>query len=1163
MLIVKPYGRSSSERDEQGRLRRVLRTTDDRGTPRELAEFTKSHPELVIAQWVSTIDKIALKPRGNQKPTREQRKLRSALGQAAFRILDGRGVFVAEHRDKLKRLWWRKIHPYGKGEEKRGGHPKGHWFEAFAGSVDPADVDADAVARKIERHLHVREHRQGARRSEKRAGLIAARAESIASNAPRPPSTAGPSVRSDDSPWSPADLKKYESKGDVAAQIMEVACDLKPKAGHGPRMSMRNVAPVLHAQFGRLFRGEDGVELTVKGACKAEPGLFALHMAIKDTYTGILKGRRTKDIVCALPQTMADLMCLVKARRGNRELAALVRLGKVIHYAAGSPGDGDQPADVVDNWPKNIESSRYWTSEGQSEIKRNEALVRVWRGVVALAARTVKDWADPQGDIESSFHRKRDIWSAPARKKALNENFDAEACRRKIGLLFGERSDILAKTSGDKPLLELALLGLEQLRNSSFHFKGRQGFAKALVAVGNCGSPEALYAAHELWRADEGGRAARLRDTMRSAHFEIFLCGAHCQAVFDAVSKPSAAHPPLPRFRRVLQRAENAWKGSRLPAPGNRAALEEDQGRHCQYTALKLVYERAFPEWLAGRPARDLNSWIGRAVERATKDARRINSGRHALGDDETVDDFFDRLAGATATEFRIQRGYDPDPDRAREQSRYLENARLDMVVQAFKAYLADAGFAWLLEEFGDSSGKQLFDIDSLSDSNASGKPPKDWMAVLYILVHLVPVGDIAALRHQLRKWEVLEPNRSEQVEAVGRVFDLYIDMHDAKFEGGRRVDGAHALREVFEDNAVFKWVCPEQPASDAEEDTGRHVPWRGLREILRFGALGPLMPIFEMHRITAAAVEELEKAEAKDESSASAIATSQKRREELHAKWVKEKNGFALIDREEYLKTLAKIISHRRRTAHVRLDNHARLHRLSMRVLGRLVDYAGLWERDLYFATLALISRRGKQPRDIFNRKGRKCLREGRIVPALWNLKEQQEQHRGGDGEVVLSCLKERFGTCFLDSSKGAASIRNDLAHFNMLKKGGVLNLTKAVNDTRRLMAYDRKLKNAVSKSVMEMLGREGLDLSWQMKGHQLRDAKVAPRQIVHLGDKDIRENLHGREFVAMVAEMFDGQSLLPDGDVNSVHIRATAANPERQDRRRFRKKRRKPGNS
>ena len=1174
MLIVKPYGRSCTERDAGGCLhRRVLRATADGETSEEVAELAERHPELVIAQWVSAIDKVAAKPRGSRKPTREQRALREALGQAACKLLEKRGVF-AERREELERLWRRKIHPYPNGEEERGGRPQGRWFKAFAGRAEPARIDAGAVARKIERHLHHRERRQGA--PEKRAGRIAAQADSIARNAPRPPSDATPQPM-DDPPWSEADRKRYAEVGDVAEEIANRARDLaNPKDGDkARRASMRDAAPILYEQFGKLFRSANGAKPTVRSAREAEPGLFALHMAIKDTYTGLLKGRRTRDVAGALPKTMAELMRLVEARRGNRELAALIRLGKVVHYAAAPPGASDEPANVIDRWPDDIAASRYWTSRDQTEIKRNEALVRVWRGAIALAARTAKDWADPNAELCG------DIASQGARKKVLGDGFNAEACRRKIEILFGAQSGILEAGEG-KPLLELALEGLERLRHSAFHFKGRAGFAAALDAVGKCGSAKARRAARELWRADEDGRAARIRDTMRGAHFELFLDLDRYQAVFAAVSNPPPAHPPLPRFRRVLQRAENAWsKGShwlRLPAPGNRAELEAP-ARLCQYTALKLLYERAFPAWLAGRLARALNAWIDRAAERATKDARSINRDPHAvakieglarLRDCETVDDFLDRLAAATATEFRVQRGYDPDPDKAREQSRHLDNARLDVAAQAFEAYLEDAGFTRLLEDFGDPPEKPLFDIDDLSDSAASRADPDDWMAVLYVLVHLVPVGDVAALRHQLRKWTVLErkasPQVVAQVEAAGRVFDLYIDMHDAKFEGGRRMDGARALKDLlFESAEVFARVCPKQPdASGAAEDAGRFVPWRGLREILRFGALTPLTPIFAEHRIMAAEAERMEKAEAKDESGVSAIAASQKRREELHAKWVEKnekKKRFSGRDREAYREALAETAAHRRRAAHVRLDNHARLHRLSMRILGRLVDFAGLWERDLYFTTLALIWRRGKRPGDVFDDDGLKRLREGRIVDALRRLAESPDD----DSKAVHDGLQERFGeegACFLDGSSGVVGVRNDLAHFNMLKKDRALDLTEVVNGARRLMAYDRKLKNAVSRSVMEMLRREGLDLSWEMKNHRLTGAEIAPRQAVHLGDRKIRENLHGREFVAMAAAMFDGRPRSPDGDdVLSVRASSTAANPGRQGR--GRPKRRKPRNS
>ena len=1116
VLIVKPYGRSYVERDATGGLRRAVRRTDDLDTPVDMAEFAATHPELVIAQWVSVIDRIATKPRLGQKPTKEQRALRDRLGTAAWKIVE-KNIAAGERAGELQRLWRRKIHPYGKGGDdgERPRDPRGRWFEAFAGKVEPDGVDADLVAARIHEHLFERQRRRGGASGAKREGLIAARAESIARNAPF--HSEAP-ASGDATPWTDADKERYKAAGNIAG---EIAREAKKRKG---RLRPRDVAPILYRRFGELFGDGHGGAPTVAQARKREPGLFALHMAVKDAYARLSKGGRKTDLGRILPRDMEALMDLAEARRRNRELAALVRLGKVIHYtAASSTGRGDvaePPANAIGRWPApaTVGKSRYWTSDGQSEIKRNEAFVRVWRGILALAAQTAADWADPHGEV------KRDILSR--RKHVTGASFDAGAYRNKLPLLFGDR-DVLFANGDDgfgKSVLSLALEGLAALRNSSFHFVGRNGFARALQEIGGCGGDDARKAARELWRRDEDGLAERLRDEMRGAHFDLCLTPEQCRSVFDAAWTTSPDRPPLPRFRRVLTRAEHAWREKkwtlRLPAPGNRSALE-DPATLCRYTALKLLFERAFPAWLARRPAAIVNGWLDRAVERASEAARKINRDSEALAraaglprlrDNETIDVFLDRLAAATATEFRVQRGYDPNPEGARKQSKYIDDIRCDTVAQAFENYLETAGFPWLLKEIASPSEEPRFALDALAPPTAETPPVEDWQAVLYFLAHLAPVEDIGKLRHQLRKLAVLE-GPSPQVAEVGRALDLHIDMHDAKFDGGKRVAGARALNGLFETPGVFARVCPEGPEEAAE----RYVPWRGLREILRFGGLSPLMPVFERCPVRAADVEAVEEAEADGEGgSESLIAAAQKRREALHEKWTKKKKGFSEQDREAYRTALDDVSRHRRLAAHVRLRNHARLHRLLMQVLGRLIDYAGLWERDLYFATLALIARKEATPCEAFGEKGMDFLRNGRIVEALRSLQNRAE------GSDILRDLKRFFGERFLDGKDGQANIRNGLAHFNMLRSGRAVNLTDAVNDTRRLMAYDRKLKNAVSKSIVELMARENLYLTWKMTGHCLDGATVGTRSATHLGDKRITEELHGEQFVAMAASLF-----------------------------------------
>ncbi len=73
MRIIKPYGRSETEFEAGENLQRAIRQKSSLGapndTPVDIVKFTRNHPQLVIAQWISAIDKIASKPKRDKKPT--------------------------------------------------------------------------------------------------------------------------------------------------------------------------------------------------------------------------------------------------------------------------------------------------------------------------------------------------------------------------------------------------------------------------------------------------------------------------------------------------------------------------------------------------------------------------------------------------------------------------------------------------------------------------------------------------------------------------------------------------------------------------------------------------------------------------------------------------------------------------------------------------------------------------------------------------------------------------------------------------------------------------------------------------------------------------------------------------------------------------------------
>src|SRR5271156_5847774 len=89
MKIVRPYGFSRTEREGKLFERRLVETSAaEPGASRGIPEFVLQKSELVIGQWISLIDKIARKPTGKFKPTREQREFRDRLGQACWRALE-------------------------------------------------------------------------------------------------------------------------------------------------------------------------------------------------------------------------------------------------------------------------------------------------------------------------------------------------------------------------------------------------------------------------------------------------------------------------------------------------------------------------------------------------------------------------------------------------------------------------------------------------------------------------------------------------------------------------------------------------------------------------------------------------------------------------------------------------------------------------------------------------------------------------------------------------------------------------------------------------------------------------------------------------------------------------------------------------------------------
>ena len=1100
MRIIKPYGTTKTGIGSDDTRVRRIHPNSFRNEAKDVVAFANSHPKLVLAQWISMIDKIITKPMDGDAPSLHQYNLREAVGTAAWSIVQMNDLLDAppKRMKRLEREWWSKIHPYGPETEPTGALDfRGRWFSTFSSESDPARIDGEAIAHALYAHLYEGERRLGENIRARSEGLITARSRSISANVLYDRHT-GLTLHP---PWSEDDVSAFASEPNV---LNSVADAISKYRGQREARTRRAIGSVMRDHYARLFTNAEGQPLSIQDASKIHPGLFALHEAAKSRFRRILKAPqahwRKK-----LPTTTAKLIDELEDDWRNRQVNDLIRLGKVVHYDATPLGNEDSPCHIFGNWSDDVSKSRFWFTDGQTAIKSDEAFVRVWRHVLSFASRSVTKWADPNTAIE------QDILGARKREEAVNalsvDDFDRSAT-----VLFGASSSKFATSNREyrQSVMQLALTGLSRLRNAAFHFGGLTQFIEALHSLGEGCDGAALDAVHSLHDEDLKALSERLATDLRSVQAEHYLKQDQMDALTRLLGGGKVYFDDLPRFQNVLRRGQAAyyWRkvDLRLPPPASAATLR-DMATCCQHLALKLLYERPFGTWLSELPSDSLREYVERYTVRATNEARRIScddkliaraAGSIKILDRDSIFDLFAVLRKASATEARDAQKHRRNQ---RDLGKYLRDLELDLVAQAFQDFVEGSGLNWVFDL--KESWRSDKPKSTIRHADAAEPDLEDWQGVLYFLLHLVPVDEVNKLSHQLSRSSIRNGEQAQTASKLLSVLSLYERSHDSKFKGLEGAQGRRTLVPLFE-NGDLAGAVLDKADTDAASGKGSV---RRLREMLRFEP--PLRIINAMAQVPIT-----ERQMEAHEVQNATIAAAQATRSRLHAKWVKD--GHRLSDKEfaSYAKCLSDIIAHRNASHHVHLTNHLDAYRLLVACLAKLIDYVGIWERDLYFTTLALLSRSSILPNDVFSTaRSRLFLGRGQIVEAL----RQRDQSPNSDR--IIAALNVLFGVDFKARADRRIETRNELAHFGVLQgSDGAICVTDLVNRTRELVSYDRKRANRVSVSIGKLFDRFGLTLTWQSQGGILSEPKIAAKEICHLGRADISEPSVGPEYVELV---------------------------------------------
>jgi|GEM_PF-762416 len=1355
MKIVRGYGRSivgkfadgEGAAEEDLKIRKLHTTKGDEDL--SFTAFAGTEGEFILAVWISVIDKIIAKATKDEKAQADKNawaeELRQKIGAAAWQKI------LRANRLELAKMWNWKINAKASGKQGNN-FPQGNWYPAFLGNAAPerlSDEQITELVHDIDTHIHkaMRQIRGDERKGKSRPhseGLLADIVAAVGQNTLKVAyEKQFPEDKKRDCAFSEEEWQDYRDAankavgGDFVAGLKKAVLDKenKDKPYHKAIDYLKNTV------WPKVFCDESGAVLGRKNATEQMPKPLTVHDAITAYYKKLLKDRgsiagykvREKGeayqkatsikrqgekapakLEQLLPASVNKLKWILCKQHKNRDVNHYIRLGKVLHYTASqfSNENQDSAAYIIGNWDRAVAAlptSPYWTSEGQTQIKQNEAFIRVWRRVLAFAVHSLKNWADPDntvtGDptITATWTAIKKAYGWVDKGEDKNEDkakaYFEGAFIERYELLFGntrpkeEKSDekeieIKKISQQDKQvILDRLRWHIGNLRRAGFHFKGMETFIESLENQ-DPKKPEKEVIKlpkhmRDFYKADRKTYRAKPLKIMQGAQFERFFTKEQIEEMltaaqeWDAVSVTApkgddGQQLPLPTLRRLLGRVKKTWSEDgqdniALPpydsaAKKNEKADEEEESekrakktesaedkkekaRHAQYIAIKQLYELPFRAWLAEDLSPDtVNTYIGKAVERATAAAQENETDEEVkscivaraaslprLQAGERIDRFFYNLMAETASEMRVQKDYSSDGEQAKKQAAYIEKLKCDVVAYALADYLRDefkylvpseakggAEEAYLLKERTDSAAAQdkektkaFWDAIEKDEEDKQKKEQSEWdklteegkfLPWLYFLLHLAPVEEVASLRQQIRKWQIVVTklendkagNEDSGEQKAGKrtevakirpllcALNLYIELHDEQFnqagqevpslsdEDKKQLEGYYAV----DFDAIFK----------GQKQGEKLQAVRGWREMRRFGgdtALDTILHEWD-HKISQNHIN------AWKDTSGDTIAEAQKTRKKLHKEWVKEKEkGNTLSDKEKknYAVALETIIKHSEAVAQIELHNHLNLHKLLLAVLGRLVDFSGLFERDLYFTMLALFYEKQQREnfisdRDWFAKQftdivevtfaapleekqavGSSSLEQGLIVEAFCALCDTDIKNRlteifGVTGKEEGSTKKEKIRN--LHNTDLTRWIRNRFAHLAVLENKNLdknIDVTRELNFARALMAYDRKLKNAVAKSITEMLARQKLEILWQMgqekndpdsvdsnnpvdvaiaerkikvtSRHYLHGAKVEPRIIHHLGDnkaKDLQENLQNAEFTSMVQMLFGG---------------------------------------
>ncbi len=395
-----------------------------------------------------------------------------------------------------------------------------------------------------------------------------------------------------------------------------------------------------------------------------------------------------------------------------------------------------------------------------------------------------------------------------------------------------------------------------------------------------------------------------------------------------------------------------------------------------------------------------------------------------------------------------------------------------------------------------------------------------DRMSIFYLLLKLIDHKELTNLRGNLEKYESMNKNKiySEELNIVNLV-----SLDNNKVRTNFSVE-AEDIGKFLKTEIPIKNISQLKNFNEVFADEENVIKYRSFYNIKKYGILDLL------EKIVAKANLKITKEEIKIYKNLQKELEKNdfyKIQEEIHREYNQKPNLISKTENEkdfnDYKKAVENIQNYTQLKNKIEFNDLNLLQSLLFRILHRLAGYTSLWERDLQFKL------KGEYPEDkyideIFNfdNSKNKKYKEGSIIFKYADFLIEKEEEKSGEILKKNKRIKKRKEII----EKEGLEIRNYIAHFNYIPDAEK-SILEMLEELRNLLKYDRKLKNAIMKSIKDIFKEYGFivefEISHESNSKKIKVLNVKSEKIKHLKNNKLETTRNSEDLCKLVKVMLE----------------------------------------